>query len=38
MKLLMCPVCGADVSLIDKTLKCDNNHCFDFAKEAMSST
>lgn len=33
MKLLMCPVCGADVSLIDKTLKCDNNHCFDFAKE-----
>lgn len=33
MKLLRCPVCGADVSLINKTLKCENNHCFDFAKE-----
>ena len=33
MKLLKCPICGADFSLIDKTLKCENNHCFDFAKE-----
>ena len=33
MRILMCPVCSADVSLNEKTLKCENNHCFDFAKE-----
>ena len=37
MTLLRCPVCGADVSLINRTLKCEDNHCFDLAKEGYAN-
>lgn len=28
-----CPICKQPLALNDKTLRCDNNHSFDFAKE-----
>lgn len=28
-----CPVCGGTLCQNDKTLKCENNHCFDIAKQ-----
>jgi len=31
--LLVCPVCGAQLSNADKTLKCANAHTFDIARE-----
>lgn len=30
---LACPVCAKKLSLSDKSLKCENGHCFDIAKE-----
>lgn len=30
---IVCPVCSGKFVLHDKTLRCENNHCFDFAKE-----
>ena len=29
----ICPICSLELALIDRTLKCSNNHSFDFAKE-----
>jgi len=29
----ICPICSSDLTLNNKTLKCVNNHSFDFAKE-----
>lgn len=28
-----CPICATPLSLMERSLKCDNNHQFDFAKE-----
>jgi 23S rRNA (guanine745-N1)-methyltransferase len=28
-----CPICSTTLSLLNKTYRCDNNHCFDQAKE-----
>ena len=33
MNILKCPVCGGAPALHDRTLRCENNHCFDIAKE-----
>ena len=33
MNILTCPVCGEKLNIFGKTLKCDNNHSFDFAKQ-----
>lgn len=32
MKRLICPVCGGEFGLVENTLKCQNNHCFDISK------
>jgi len=29
----ICPICANELSLTNKTLQCENNHSFDFAKE-----
>lgn len=29
-----CPLCEHSLSLIDRTFRCENNHCFDLAKES----
>ena len=31
--MLVCPVCGLPLQLIQRTFRCENNHCFDMAKE-----
>ena len=31
--MLICPVCGAPLSMVDKTAVCENNHRFDIARE-----
>lgn len=31
--LLKCPICGNPLKKTDKTAKCANNHCFDYAKQ-----
>ena len=31
--MLICPVCGEELILFDKTMRCVNGHCFDLAKE-----
>ena len=33
LEALFCPVCHGSLHLKDKTLKCENNHSFDLAKE-----
>lgn len=33
---LRCPVCGAALTLFDKTLRCPGGHCFDLAKEGYA--
>ena len=33
MSILRCPVCRQPVETENRTLRCENNHCFDFAKE-----
>ncbi len=30
---LICPVCGEELCVFEKSLKCANGHCFDIAKE-----
>ena len=32
MKLLACPKCHQQLHLENKTLKCENNHCYDISK------
>lgn len=32
-----CPVCSEPLILSERTLRCDNNHCFDLAKEGYSN-
>lgn len=29
----ICPICSSNLVLTDKTFRCKNNHCFDYAKE-----
>lgn len=29
----ICPICQSSLLLTDKTFRCENNHCFDYAKE-----
>ena len=31
--ILRCPVCGQALTETDRTLRCEQNHCFDIAKE-----
>ena len=31
--MLVCPICGESLNKSENALKCQNNHCFDFAKE-----
>ena len=31
--ILRCPVCGQTLTETDRTLRCEQNHCFDIAKE-----
>ena len=31
--MLICPVCGMPLSKEDRTLRCENRHSFDIAKE-----
>ena len=31
--MLICPVCGTELQKVDRTLRCENNHSFDVAKE-----
>ena len=31
--ILICPVCGKDLFMDERSLKCQNRHCFDMAKE-----
>ena len=31
--MLICPVCGAPLSMVDKTAACEKNHRFDIARE-----
>lgn len=33
MKLLVCPKCKKELILSEKTYKCENNHCYDIAKQ-----
>ena len=33
MNILICPVCKNELFFENKTAKCENNHCFDLAKE-----
>jgi 23S rRNA (guanine745-N1)-methyltransferase len=33
MSILICPVCKEKLNKVDNSLKCKNNHSFDFAKE-----
>ena len=33
MSIVICPICSEDLSPDSRTLRCNNNHCFDFAKE-----
>ena len=33
MNILKCPVCAGALELHEKILRCENNHCFDMAKE-----
>lgn len=33
MNILICPVCKNELFFENKTAKCENNHCFDIAKE-----
>lgn len=33
MSILICPVCKQELSVENRTYKCQNNHCFDVAKE-----
>ena len=33
MSILICPVCKGELNKCGNTLKCENNHCFDYAKE-----
>lgn len=33
MAVIICPVCGKDLKQEDKRFVCENNHCFDKAKE-----
>lgn len=33
MNKFICPKCKDQLTLCNKTLKCDNNHCFDLAKQ-----
>ena len=30
--MLVCPVCNVNIEKIEKTYKCENNHCFDIHK------
>lgn len=32
-----CPVCADPLTLVERTLRCANNHCFDLAKEGYSN-
>lgn len=29
----ICPICSSELQLTEKTFRCENNHCFDYAKE-----
>lgn len=33
MLSFICPVCKSELSLVEKTYKCRNNHCFDLSKD-----
>lgn len=33
MSILICPVCKNELNKCGNTLKCENNHCFDYSKE-----
>ncbi len=33
MKLLVCPKCKNELLISEKTYKCENNHCYDIAKQ-----
>ena len=33
MNILKCPVCAGNMNQQEKILRCENNHCFDIAKE-----
>lgn len=33
MSVLICPVCGKKLNICEKSLKCSNNHSFDFSKD-----
>lgn len=32
MSSFICPVCKSEISLFERTYKCNNNHCFDLSK------
>ena len=33
MSSFICPVCKSEISLFERTYKCQNNHCFDLSKD-----
>lgn len=33
MSNFICPVCKSEISLFERTYKCNNNHCFDLSKD-----
>ena len=33
MSSFICPVCKCEISLFERTYKCNNNHCFDLSKD-----
>ncbi len=33
MSSFICPVCKGEISLFERTYKCQNNHCFDLSKD-----
>ncbi len=33
MSNFICPVCKSEISLFERTYKCQNNHCFDLSKD-----
>ena len=33
MSSFICPVCKSEISLFERTYKCNNNHCFDLSKD-----
>lgn len=33
MSNFICPVCKGEISLLERTYKCPNNHCFDLSKD-----